>query len=314
MKAGLRRLGSDFGNGAADRRVLQLDREWPHYRANKLEARTESLDKYYCTVPQFEPRRRRAVTEFLSNALVTEYPGWFSRTSEPDGGWCLRCGPSGEKLRFDGDCNLAAPEPGTSLQPPYADGLDALAGQIQEDIAVVDSAPEGEGRVVALHLCAPNHWAAGDRIGRNFQQTHGPVPQFGGIARHAPALLQNLRDAGPYVRFAWGVATDNRLNHHPQPPSQCNEPRDWHGRRFEPHQPRLYLRVERQVIVGLPQVGGFVFLIRTYLIGAERLDARERRLLADAIRAMTPDIARYKGLLGQQNVIAEWLAGKAAAY
>lgn len=315
MKAGLARLGTPFGNGASDERLLQLDRTWPRYRDNKLRARAESLDKYYCAVPDLDATVPRAVSGLLIDTLATDYPLHFQRERRADGAQVLHCALTGEALEFDAQLRLRNCQPPSAqsrLQPPYRDTLDALACQIQEDLAIVSTDPAGQGRVLLLHLCAPNHWGAADRIGKSFDDAHRPVPQFQRIARHAPRLLDNLRDAGPYVRFAWGLATDARLNHHPQPPADCEDRDAWHGRSFDVNDPQLWLRVERQALRGVPSARCFVFAIRTYFTDVRDLATQQRRVLADAVRQMDPEIARYKGLLGQQQAIAQWLEGLSA--
>ena len=77
------------------------------------------------------------------------------------------------------------------------------------------------------------------------------------------SLLQGILQKGPFVRFAWGVGTDNRLNHHPAPPPGKTE-LEWGGRRFDPKNPKLYARVERQVLWAIPNKNRALFTIRTY--------------------------------------------------
>lgn len=313
MKAGLRRLGTAFGNGAADQCIFQFDRDWLRYRRNKMQARVESLPKYYCTAPRFGSGERHAVTRFLLDTLLHEYPTLFRLQFLSKGKRALHCLLSGERLCFEQ--NLALSETltesgaGSETQPPYRDSIDALACQIQEDLCVISTAPKGHGRVLLLHLCAPNHWAAAERIDRSFQQAHAPVPKFDRIARHTPALLDYLREAGPYVRFAWGLATDRRLNHHPEPAAGWADPATWHGRRFNRAVPALYLRVERQVLTRIAANDCVLFTIRTYFTDVQELDPKQRSALAHAIGAMDGQIARYKGLLGQQEDLVRWLRG-----
>ncbi len=82
------------------------------------------------------------------------------------------------------------------------------------------------------------------------------------ITQRAVQLLNSLVNKGPFVRFAWGLATDRYLNHHPIAPEGKNT-RFWEGRRFDPDNPELYLRVERQVTHGFPEIDAFMFTIRT---------------------------------------------------
>jgi hypothetical protein len=109
------------------------------------------------------------------------------------------------------------------------------------------------------------------------------------------------------VRFAWGLTTDARLNHHPQPPPGLNDPALWYGRRFDADEGSLYLRVERQVIQGLPEARAFAFFIRTYLTPAAELSAEERECLAEAVETMPRDASRYKGLAQDAVAISRWL-------
>lgn len=300
LKVGLSRLGADLGNGAADGRVFQLDRQWPAYRAAKLAARAERLSKYVCRSEAFAAREQRALTDFLLERLAEDAPGWFQRRR-----WRLHCRLTSETLHFDERLRLARSEAGPAVGPPYADALDALLCQVQEDLAFVSVSAQGE-RLTYLHLCQPNHWAAQDKLDGGFEALHGPVPGFARIARQSARLMQSLVERGPFVRFAWGVATDARLNHHPQPAPGCSAA-EWHGRRLDPARPRLHLRIERQVMVGLPEVSGFLFTIRTYLRDVAELDGPTRQRVAAAIASMDEATAVYKGLAEQRGALVEWL-------
>jgi hypothetical protein len=106
---------------------------------------------------------------------------------------------------------------------------------------------------------------------------------------------------GPFVRFAWGVATDAELNHHPR--------NEFKGREFDPQNPELYLRIERQTITSFPFAGGALFTIRTYLLNcATEISPTERTALVSAIESMTPESLAYKGLERTREEIVRWLA------
>ncbi|MEE8428728.1 MAG: heme-dependent oxidative N-demethylase subunit alpha family protein [Gammaproteobacteria bacterium] len=89
-------------------------------------------------------------------------------------------------------------------------------------------------------------------------------------ALRAIRLVQSMINKGPFVRFAWRIATDTRLNHHPAPPAVQNV-FDWRGRRFQTDNPKLFLRVERQTINRLPDVDAALFTIRTYFMDIKGL-------------------------------------------
>ncbi len=108
---------------------------------------------------------------------------------------------------------------------------------------------------------------------------------------------------GPFVRFAWGIATDTRLNHHPAPPTVQNV-LDWRGRRFQTDNPKLFLRVERQTINRLPDVDAALFTIRTYFMGIKGLRLGKLRL---TLTSMPAETLHYKGIAMDRDGILDWI-------
>ncbi len=286
VTAGLKPLGTDFGNGPADRRVFQIDREWPRYRANKLACLAERPGKYVARADLDRPALV-ALVDWLAGRLVDEYPQWFARSAA--GG--LRCELTGDAI------DLTDPWP----------AFNALALQVQEDVCLT-RLEGGRDWLAAGHVCCPGHWALADKIGRPFTAIHDPVPGIEPISRSAAAFVRTLVDRGPFVRFAWGFGTDDRLNHHPVPPTGI--PSDhWHGRRFVAGESQLFMRVERQTTWGLPAVGASVFTIRvSHWTGDAIREHPERRdLLRAALLSMSPAALAYKGLAGSLDAAVGWL-------
>ncbi len=310
IKVGLHKLDTDFGNGAADAKVFQLDNQWSHYRMQKLLARRELLNKYVCE-DDSSPRACKALIKLLLTRLPREYPQWFYLRCPRKNGWVLDCKLTNETLKFDPDFNYL----GTTIDgveeyspiPPYASALDALACQIQEDLALVEVASDGGDRLSALHLCFPNHWSAQEKIGGSFAAVHGPVPGIKKISEQAGRLLQSLTQRGPFVRFAWGLATDTRLNHHPLRAKGYPSENVWQGRAFHSDDPELYVRVERQVTHCLPSAAAFLFGIRTYFEDVHSWGRERRFKLACAIETMNDDTLHYKGIAASRDEILGWL-------
>lgn len=178
--------------------------------------------------------------------------------------------------------------------------LDDAALLVQEDLAIISTHP-GRHWVSAIHLCFPNHWAAEDKIGRDFATVHEPVAGIEPINRNAELLVRMMVEATDgLVRFAWGVGTDDELNHHPTRPR---------GRCFDPASPRAFVRVERQTIWGFPDVGAALFTIRTYFLDCAdiRRNSVERDALCSAIRTMTLESLRYKGMATWKDDLLAWL-------
>lgn len=300
---GLHNLGTDFGNGYDDTLIFQIDANFPRYHAEKITARKERLAKYYCT-DALAPAKKLYIAEFFIHQLCLEHPAVFHYQLRDDRHYLL-CQLTGDTLIFEPDFVLLNPRPDSN---GYVDCLDALAMQIQEDIALVEIPDNEHDRITALHLCLPNHWAAEDKIGQSFLNSHSSVPGMAKINQHADQLLSNLLNRGPFVRFAWGLATDDRLNHHPVTPDYANT-EQWQGRRFDPAKPELYLRVERQVIQGLPAINTVLFTIRTYLYDMTILkqSSEKRRALISALQSMSAATLHYKGLSESLPLILDWL-------
>lgn len=299
VSAGLRPLGTDFGNGAVDRNVFLIDANYPRYREAKLRSRAERLETYYPQPVRLSAELRGAAARFIGETLAREHERHFAM-SDAAGGFEIRSTLTRERFVISNQGELLEQE--STAAPAYRDGLDALATLLQEDIALWTRAADGSEWLAAAHLCFPNHWAAEDKVGRAFNVVHAPVAGFQRLAKAAPSLIDGMIAKGPFVRFAWGVATDAELNHHPRAAFQ--------GRQFDPLKPELYVRVERQTLHGFQREQGSLFTIRTYFLNcATELNANERAALCAAIRSMSPEALIYKGLTQSRDAVLEWLKG-----
>jgi dimethylamine monooxygenase subunit A len=264
--------------------VFQIDEQYDDFIENKRRCRRERLNKYYLE-EKFYPETAAAVNRLLVHRLGVEYPGQF----RPQGPCVLHNKRTGEMIRWGDDWINVQDGRYTSL-------FDALCSQVPEDIAVCQLERTSDW-LAAIHLSSPNHWAAGDKIGKPFGEVHGPVPGMEKLNQHYFKMLDTAVRKGPFIRFAWGIATDKRLNHHPDAPPGT-DPGYWQGRRVGDSNEPIYLRVERQVIVGLPECDAFVFTIRTYFYGIDDLASDEKKALLSAVENMSPQSLAYKGLTG----------------
>lgn len=286
--AGFSPLGTNFGNGEQDGLHFQFDNRFHPYRDSKLTARQERLDRYYITSSDGAGLQPMVVT-WLLRTLEHEAAQYFRIGKGEGGRQVLDCRLTGAQLVFEPGEGYAG---GCTVQPAPRDGIDALACQVQEDIAVM-TLDGGKGKLVLLHLCFPNHWSAEAKIGKSFNTLHAPVAGFENTARAAPRLMQSIMEHGPFVRHAWGLAMDDELNRHPDSPQRGN-PMGRPGGVTGPD--GINMRVERQVLTPLPGTDAFVFLIRTYFLNVAELSAPERTSLRLALKSMTPEQAVYKGL------------------
>jgi hypothetical protein len=295
---GLGRLGRDLGNGDADGRAIQFDADWRDYRAVKLRARRAGLARMHGVEPDAGAWVAAAL-RLLIQRLIAEYPQWFDWQADAAGG-CLACALTGEHLRLDAGGRLLGVDP-RGPRPSYRDALDALAGQIMEDVAVVAVDAQGRDRLCALQVCMPHRWAPDEKLGRDFAGVHRPVPGFAPVAAGGRRLLRAVVDGGPYVRFVWGLTRDPSLTQY----AREGEPRAW------PCDPRApwWLRIERQVMLPLGDGSGYLFLIRSYREPVSGLPASDRALLAGAVEGMDADELAYKDLSGEREGLLRRLRG-----
>jgi hypothetical protein len=293
-------LGTDFGNGPADKLTFHFDASFAEYRKVKQAARAERLSKYYQT-RDFAPEVAGTVCRFIARRLAAEHPNLFA-LDEGGAELTLRCELTGETLRFDPDMRRVT---GATGDPPYADPFDALAAQAQEDLAVVRRV-DGKDWAAAIHLCFPYRWTAEEKIGLDFVTMHLPVPGMETFRK--PGMVTNMIKFGPFTRFVWELCTDDRLNHHREPPPGT-DPETWRERPFDPQRPRLFLRVEREVLHGFPDQEAGLLAVRISFRSGEaiRKDAALREPLCKTIESMSPEALRYKGLAESRDAILDWL-------
>lgn len=284
---GLRPLGFNFGNGERDKFVFQIDDQYLNYRENKIACYQERISKYFQTA-NYSAKVSAAVNKFLVAQITKEYPELFSFKNET-----LFCAVTEQQIRF-------------SSGPDF---LESFCLQVQEDIAVVCRDGEKDW-LAAIHLCSPSHWSAEEKVGKNFVDIHLPVPGIEKINSTAAQLVNGMIAKGPWVRFVWGVGSDKRLNHHPIPPPGKN-PNIWKGRSFNANQSgsSFFIRYERQVIIGLPEVSAALFFTRPYFLDGNEIKAnvRERDLLRSALLSMNASSLKYKGLAESRDEIISWL-------
>lgn len=307
----LRAFGKDFGNGSQDQKVFQFDNQFVRYRQNKIDCRQERLGKYVCT-HELSTEVTLGVHEFMVNRLIQEWPELFQLENAEDKK-LFHCQLTGESIVFD-YCWHWKGTLNSQITPAYVSGLDALCCQIQEDIALTSrTESEREGWLSALHVFTPSHWAPEHKIGRNYSTVHSPIAGAEKMNRTAPQLVDGAIRKGPYVRFVWGFGTDSRLNHHPEPPPG-QDPVIWKGRSFqkESQESPFILRLERQLIWGLPELDAYFFGIHVYFIDGKEIrnNSVERELLRSALLSMTPESLIYKGLTDSLKDVLDWFDAK----
>lgn len=276
---------------------FHIDHDYKRYIDNKEQCRYENLNKYHPDFPVSDATLK-PVVEFILSKMISEYPDSFEvfESSTTKGIYNLI---TNEIIQWDVSSARI-------LGSKYRSLFDALCSQLQEDFAVCQLSAE-DNKMITLHVCSPNHWAAEDKIGRGFDAVHEPVPGMEKQRPHVQKMLQSIVSKGPFYRFAWGISTDDRLNHHPAAPAGISAA-VWHGRKISQHSP-LFIRTEKQNLVGFPGINAFLFTIRTYFYSVDELSVLEKQKLILAVETMSEDSLGYKGLVGKKEILKRRILG-----
>ena len=162
-----------------------------------------------------------------------------------------------------------------------------IAREVEEDFLIHRIVGDRDW-VSSAHVCFPSHWLPEEKVGKSFEEVHRPVPMNLANSRK---LAETAARSGFFERFVWSVVHDDRHNFHPQLPAS----------EFDPNDPRVLVKVERQVTVAFPAHDFCLFILRQSLIPEHELD---KLTLARAIEAMKPEEKAYKGLVDCDDLLA----------
>ena len=308
-RAGLFKLGVHAVHGQVESNAFMLDDQYGRFISNKAEVRGRLHRHYVAAAPS--PGLLAATIRLIASRLAHEWPQWVD-WDESSGlfvhrllGWSARLHP--ETNRYTSLERTNAPYADAAREIAPLDAIDLLASTLCEDIALVSrDAETGEEWLPLLHVCAPHHWDPREKLGRPFAHVHAPVADAAPLIAQAPRLMRAVIEQGPFLRFAWGPAGNDRLNHHPE----AEHGRDRSG---EPvvDASGWFIRVERQVLWGFPEAQGALFTIRPYWYPMEAVasDPIRRLQLADALADMSPAALTYKSFATARDPLVAWLRG-----
>ena len=199
----------------------------------------------------------------------------------------------------------------------------ALAWSIQEDFALMAGRPEGLV-AEALSVAFPSGWDPLTKIGRSFEQIHGPVADGQALRTASANLSRAMVEKGPFVRYVWTLADTGALDQRPGL-ARVSDERSVAGGALaaattaapDGSDPAggssvddIWFRCERQVTLPLAQHDRGLFLIRVYTapLAVAAATPERRRLLAQALQSMAPEVIEYKNLERLRAVILKaWL-------
>lgn len=171
---------------------------------------------------------------------------------------------------------------------PWSATGEDLGRSFDCDVLLLSADAAGEFRLRGGALCFPTGWALEEKLGHTMDEIHGVVPGLNpALGATIRQFLARLKPGVAYHRDNWGLAASDELNLHPVRAIAAPEP--------PVALDRLWLRVEHQALIALPQTRGIVFGIR---IALHRLDEVAHSVAAPGLRralaTLSPELACYK--------------------
>jgi hypothetical protein len=242
----------------------------------------------FAAMPQSDAARREAL-DLIVAALTRHHTDWFS-----DRAGTLRNHLTGEVW------------PASAIWPAGSvDPLEVAGKLVQEDLCLIQGTDDGPVFTAAV-LCFPSRWRLLDKIGKPLSAVHGPVPLYADrLSRPVDRFMRHLKPGHIASRLNWSLLDDPTLF---QPGGK------WRvdgspGITVENAGSRVFLRVERQTLRRLPASLAVLFGIRVHVYSVDQvIDRPERAVaLAEAVRALPPEVQHYKSLLPFREPLLSWL-------
>jgi dimethylamine monooxygenase subunit A len=272
---------------APDSTWFELDARYPDEMHQRRDLLATRYNEVFAALPESDDARAETL-ELVAAHLARHHPAWFPR--------------DGNRLhnRLTGET--------WNLAPPDCDPLELAGRLVQEDLCIIQPNENGP-RFVAAVLCFPSRWRLHDKIGRPLADVHGPVPLYADrLAKPVDRFMRHVKPGHVAQRLNWSLMDDPALFQ-----------TGGHGREgtnpaitAENAGETLNLRVERQTLRRLPRSDTVLFGIRVHVyrlervIGTPALGAR----LAAAIRALPPELNRYKSIGTFREAVLGWLDGR----
>ena len=300
---GIKKLG--------DEPYFIIDGLYPDYRNEIMDARSEDINKYYIEKPSKKNMYNTQQVSATHKLLMKTVSFWMAHLLskkykeiefELDNEFYVFHNDfTGESTWFDEELNtvqtIKSPlcmcgkkcsgcdEP----NPPYKNMFDSICSQVQEDVCVMRF-----DELVSAHVCLPSWWSPAEKMGMGMREIHEDVP---GMDKTSYEHIWNAcLHKGPYLRYNWALTNTSVLNQH----TTKNIGKDFDN-------DELFLRIERQVLHGFSNIGGVVFLIRTYVGDIKTLEPDQRMSIAGAIEGMNEGELEYKGMTDCRNKIINTL-------
>jgi hypothetical protein len=253
---------------------------------------------YYHAQPDTLPAQWEVLALTLED-MARSYPEHF-RLEQNGDDWSWSNALLGEITRFRfGDAATLPFEP-----------LDWVGRQVQEDLLLLS--PDEEARLVAGQLCFPNGWSLRSKWGQSLMRIHAPAPgRIEPTIQSARKLFTRMHAGRPVWRASWNfkLLTDLDQSDREIPRVNADLARRVPSLTIDNIGEQIWLRIERQSFVKLPQSQYILFVIHTYhgRIGLEASDPDRAARMLGTIQTTPRDLRDYKAITPIEDALVGYL-------
>lgn len=196
----------------------------------------------------------------------------------------------------DGSANSAA-----AGETP-AERLRQLGGGWEPDFMIVSPDASGRFGLRAGCVCFPSGWSLEEKLGLPLEEIHGVVPGLNAaVGAKIHQFLTRLKPGIGWYRSNWGISSSAEFNQHPS--------RAINRLTTDTPPAATWLRIEHQVLTGLPGSNAILFGIRleNVSLAAVKENAPLRSGLRRALATLPEALAAYKNLTAVRPALLDYL-------
>jgi hypothetical protein len=191
----------------------------------------------------------------------------------------------------------SVPPNALNIESPWQRCL-ALGELLEPDFLLLKPQADGRFHLLGGCVCFPSSWSLAEKIGRPLEFIHDVVPGLNPqLGNQIHGFLSKIKPDIAWQRTNWGLSRSAELNQHPERAL----PRLDASVQLE----EVWLRVEHQALVALPQAQGILFGIRIAIhpLAKVKEDSALAQRLCRALQSMPEEMARYKNLVAARSAI-----------
>ena len=168
-----------------------------------------------------------------------------------------------------------------------------------EDICLMAKV-NGVWTLVAGVVVFPSRWDLREKIGKDIDSIHTPVPGYGqALAPYMSATFEKIKEGRPVWRRNWSLHSTKDL-HQPTSIHAESKPENY------------WWRTERQTLTRLGDGEYLLFTIRNRAEPLEWItkDSESAAAFADTLESMSDETLEYKSLTKDKEAIVDYLRGR----